>query len=212
MCYSLHPNLSILWQTVTKIIETHYTFIKKSTKKTLDLLKITQNPPSPWLNVVSSLKKPCHAVKTRNVLPISKQRWLRGEGTRVSLFLSLIVGFTFGILGPRSYFNILGLLVPDLGSHFWGCGSWVPPRHLDPTCSCPVSQVSLFRYVLWVCLKIFFLTSSPAHLFAIRGRQKFSKIALGTRLYFLILNSLSVSQKQQAHKQIKLVAPFYISD
>ena len=34
-------------QSVTKIIETHYTFIKKLHKKRLDLLKVTQNPPSP---------------------------------------------------------------------------------------------------------------------------------------------------------------------
>ena len=41
-------------------------FHKKVYKNTLDLLKVTQNPPSPWLNVVSSLKKPCQAVETRN--------------------------------------------------------------------------------------------------------------------------------------------------
>ena len=34
-------------QSVTKIIETHYIFIKKVHKKTLDLLKVTQNPPFP---------------------------------------------------------------------------------------------------------------------------------------------------------------------
>ena len=98
MCYSLHPNLPILWQSVTKIIETHYTFIKKVHKKTLDLLKITQNPPSPWLDVVPSLKKPCEVVKTRNELPICNQHWIRGRGRRVSQFLSLIVDLE--TLGP----------------------------------------------------------------------------------------------------------------
>ena len=34
-------------QSVRKIIETHYIFIKKVHKKTLDLLKVTQNPPFP---------------------------------------------------------------------------------------------------------------------------------------------------------------------
>ena len=32
-------------QSVTKIIETHYIFIKKIHKKTLGLVKVTQNPP-----------------------------------------------------------------------------------------------------------------------------------------------------------------------
>ena len=49
-----------------KIIETHYAFIKKFHKKTIDFLKITQNHPSPWLSVVLGLKKPCKAVKNRN--------------------------------------------------------------------------------------------------------------------------------------------------
>ena len=60
-------------QSVTKIIETHYTFIKKVHQKTLELLKVTQNPPSLWLNVVSSLKKPWEVVKTRNEPPICNQ-------------------------------------------------------------------------------------------------------------------------------------------
>ena len=157
---------------MTKIIETHYTFIKKSTKKTLDLHKITQNPPSLWLNVVSSLKKPCHAVKTRNELPVSKQHWLRGEGTRVSQFLSLIVGFTFGVPGSRSHFNILGFLVPGLGSHFGGCESWVPPRHLGLTCSRPVSQILLFWCVLWECPKNIFFNLVPSASFRYKRKAK----------------------------------------
>ena len=56
VCYSLHPNLPILWQSVTKIIETRYTFIQKVHRKTSDLLKVTQNPPSSWLNVVPSVR------------------------------------------------------------------------------------------------------------------------------------------------------------
>ena len=65
-------------------------FYKKVHKKTFDLLKITQNSPSPWLNDVRSLKKPCDAVKTRNELPICNQRWIREEGRRISHFLLLI--------------------------------------------------------------------------------------------------------------------------
>ena len=57
------PQGSIL-QSVTKIIETHYIFIKKVHKKTLGLVKVTQNAPFPL--PPSSLKKPCQAVKTRN--------------------------------------------------------------------------------------------------------------------------------------------------
>ena len=34
-------------------------FHKKVHKKILELLKVTQNSPSTWLNVVPSLKKPC---------------------------------------------------------------------------------------------------------------------------------------------------------
>ena len=34
-------------QLVTKIYETHYIFIKKVHKKTLGLVKVTQNPPFP---------------------------------------------------------------------------------------------------------------------------------------------------------------------
>ena len=66
-------------------------FHKKIHKKTLGLLKVTQNPPSPWLNVVPSLKKPCKAMKTRNEQPICNQHWIRGQGRRVSQFLWLIV-------------------------------------------------------------------------------------------------------------------------
>ena len=66
-------------------------FHKKVHKKTLYLLKVIQNPPPPWLNVVSTLKKPREAVKTKNEQPICNKHWIRGEGRRVSQFLSLIV-------------------------------------------------------------------------------------------------------------------------
>ena len=66
-------------------------FHKKVPKKTLDLLKVTQNPSSPWLNAPPSLKKPCEAAKTRNELPICNQHWIRGKGRRVLQFLSLPV-------------------------------------------------------------------------------------------------------------------------
>ena len=96
VCYHLHPNLPILLQSVTKIIETHCKkVIKKVHKKTLELHKVTQNPPSHWLNVVPSLKKPRKVVKTRNEQPICNQHWMRGEGVRVSQFLSLIVDRCF---------------------------------------------------------------------------------------------------------------------
>ena len=62
-------------QSVTKIIKTNYIFIKKFTKKTFDLVKVIQNCPSPWPNVVLSLKKPCEAVKSRNGKIICKQHF-----------------------------------------------------------------------------------------------------------------------------------------
>ena len=43
-------------------------FYKKVHKKTLDLLKVTQSPPSSWLKDAPRLKKPCEAVKARNVV------------------------------------------------------------------------------------------------------------------------------------------------
>ena len=62
-------------QSVTKIIKTHYIFIKKFTKKTFDLIKVIRNCPSPWPNVVLSLKKPCEAVKSRNGKIVCKQHF-----------------------------------------------------------------------------------------------------------------------------------------
>ena len=41
-------------------------FHKKVYKKTLDLLKVTQNSPYPWLDIVPSLKKTCQAEEIRN--------------------------------------------------------------------------------------------------------------------------------------------------
>ena len=70
-------------------------FHKKVHKKTLELHKVTQNPPSHWLNVVPSLKKPRKVVKTRNEQPICNQHWMRGEGVRVSQFLPLTVDCCF---------------------------------------------------------------------------------------------------------------------
>ena len=66
-CYFLHPNLPILWQSVAKIIETHYIFIKIVHKKTLDLLKVTQNPLFP-------LTQCC--IKPEEAIPGSEdQKW-----------------------------------------------------------------------------------------------------------------------------------------
>ena len=87
-CYSLHPNLPILWQSVTKIIETRYTFIKKVHKKILDLLKITQNSPSSWLNVVPSLRS--HASQWRTEMNSNLQSTLNKGGGEATLTIFVI--------------------------------------------------------------------------------------------------------------------------
>ena len=41
-------------------------FSRKNPKKVLNLLKDTQNSPSPWFNIVPSLEKLCQAVEEKN--------------------------------------------------------------------------------------------------------------------------------------------------
>ena len=50
---------------MTKVIETHYIFMKIP-KKMSDMLKDTQNSPSPLFHVVSSLEKLFQAAVARN--------------------------------------------------------------------------------------------------------------------------------------------------
>ena len=50
---------------MTKVIETHYIFMKIP-KKMSDMLKDTQNSPSPLFHVVSSLEKLFQAAVSRN--------------------------------------------------------------------------------------------------------------------------------------------------
>ena len=47
MTLIISPHVLLKLQSVTKIIEIHHIFIKKVYKKTLDLLKVTQNSPFP---------------------------------------------------------------------------------------------------------------------------------------------------------------------
>ena len=86
-------------QSVTKIIKTDYIFIKKFSKKTFDLIKVIRNCPSPWPNVMLSLKKPCEAVKSRNGKIICKQHFFfifnlqptlnnDGEGASLVVFVT----------------------------------------------------------------------------------------------------------------------------
>ena len=67
-------------------------FHKTVYKKILDLLKVTQNPPS---SLTQCCTKPgrSHARQWRPQMSrhICNQHWIRGEGVRVSQFLSLIV-------------------------------------------------------------------------------------------------------------------------
>ena len=61
-------NLSEIWylQSVTKINDTYYIFIKNFLKNYLACSEISKIPPSPWLNVVPSLKNRCPEVLARN--------------------------------------------------------------------------------------------------------------------------------------------------
>ena len=63
--FTLHPNSPILEQSVTKIFESHYIFIKKFWK-VLDLFKDTQRLPTAWFNILPSLEKLYQAVMARN--------------------------------------------------------------------------------------------------------------------------------------------------
>ena len=85
---SLHPNLSILWQLVRKVIGMLY--FSKFKKKYLIYLNIPKTAPVPWPNKVSSLKKLVKTVLTRNDQQICNQHWITREIMRVTQFLSLI--------------------------------------------------------------------------------------------------------------------------
>ena len=77
-CFLEKMKKKIIWhlQSVTKIIETRYIFIKKILKKYLTCLKqgglnrtcskIPKIPPPPWHSIAPGLKKLCQAVLVRN--------------------------------------------------------------------------------------------------------------------------------------------------
>ena len=87
----LKPNLKFFnRQSVTKIIENHYNFMKKSLKM-LDLLKDTQNSPSPWFNVVPSLEKLWQTVVATNDQANSQPTLNTGAADASLTISSLIV-------------------------------------------------------------------------------------------------------------------------
>ena len=96
-------------------------FHKNLHKKTLDLVKVTQNPPPLWINVVQSLKKPCETVKTRNEQEICNQHWIRGEGERVRALqlLSLILGvfLWYFFIHPEASVGVLEKMLFEFVEH-----------------------------------------------------------------------------------------------
>ena len=88
---SLHPKSPISWQSVTKVIETHFIFMKKSKKKYWICWKVPRIPPHPGSILCQVWKSYARQWGKRMTKQTCNQHWMRGQEVQVSLFLWLTV-------------------------------------------------------------------------------------------------------------------------
>ena len=105
-CYYLHPNLPILYQSVTKNNWDSLYFHKKIHKKTLDLLKVTQNPPPPNSMLCQSWRSHARQWRLEMSCQFNTNIEYRGKGghnfchwlqvSNFYVFVQLQLGVAFG--------------------------------------------------------------------------------------------------------------------